>query len=345
MRILITGSAGMVGYHAATHFAKQGHEVVAFDALIRSRLAGLDHESVEHNWARLQSVPQVTCVHGDVRHLDEVRRVFQQPVDAVIHAAAQTGVGFSLQHPVEDFAINAQGTLHVLECMRQHAPQAKMIFCSTNKVYGANVDRLAIEEMPSRYAFQRGIDGVTEACSTDLTGHTPYGTSKLTAELYTQDYAQTYGLRTAVFRMSCMYGEHQFGFEDQGWIMHFIVSTLLGRPIKVYGDGKQVRDILYVGDLIAAFDRWLTQDIPHGVYNIGGGPEQTLSLLELLALLKDATGQAADVSYHPWRAKDQKVYISDISHVSQQLDWHPTIGTDAGVRRLITWVSANQDLF
>lgn len=345
MRIVITGGAGMVGSHAAEHFAAQGHDVIAFDALLRSYLSGAGGPSVEHNWARLQRLPRVQCVQGDVRDWEALRRVFAEPVDAVIHAAAQPGIGFSLRHPVEDFHINALGTLHVLECVRQCAPAAAVIFCSTNKVYGTNVDRLPIRELPLRYAFAKPVTGVDETLAVDFTGHTPYGVSKLAGDLCVQDYAQTYGLRTAVFRMSCIYGEHQFGFEDQGWVAHFIISALLGRPLTIYGDGKQVRDVLYVGDLIRAFEAWLQRGIPHGVYNVGGGPANTLSLLELLALLQEQLPHETRVTYQGWRAKDQKVYISDLRKITRDVGWQPTIAIREGVQRLITWVQAHRDLF
>jgi len=345
MRLVITGAAGMVGSHAAAYFAQQGHEVVAFDALIRSTLTGTRHPSVEYNWRRLQQLPRVQCLQGDIRRLNELQQAFQQPLDVVIHAAAQPGIGFSLQHPLDDFDINARGTLHVLEGVRQYAPKAAVIYCSTNKVYGTNVEQFPVRELATRYAFADGFLGVPETCSTDLTGHTPYGVSKLAGELYVQDYAQTYGLRTAVFRMSCIYGEHQFGFEDQGWIAHFMISTVLQRPLTIYGDGKQVRDILYVGDLVRAFDAWLQSPSRHGVYNVGGGPERTLSLLELLAWLRQATGATPTLTHQPWRPKDQRVYISDLRTIKRELHWQPMVSVQEGLSRLLTWVRAHRELY
>ena len=345
MRILITGGAGMVGSHAAEYFARQGHEVVVFDALIRSQLSGAHQPSVEYNWQRLQQMARVHCLQGDVRCWEDVQSVFRQPIDAVIHAAAQPGIGFSLQQPLDDFTINAQGTLHVLECVRQYAPHAAVIFCSTNKVYGTNVDRLPLRELATRYAFAESVTGVDETLSVDLTGHTPYGASKLAGDLYVQDYAQTYGLRTAVFRMSCIYGEHQFGFEDQGWVAHFVISLLLHRPITIYGDGKQVRDVLYVGDLVQAFNTWLTSALPHAVYNIGGGPQNTLSLHELLTFLKEQTGRTTQVIFRPWRPNDQKVYVSDLRKITQTMGWQPRVTVSDGLHRLLGWVTAHRELF
>jgi CDP-paratose 2-epimerase len=345
MRILITGGAGMVGSHAAEYWAGQGHEVVVLDNLMRSTLFGSSRESVEFNWRYLETVPRVTRVRGDVRNPDDVRAAIGPGVDAVLHAAGQPGVGYSIQHPHEDFSINAQGTLQVLEAVRHACPKAAVVYCSTNKVYGTNVDQLPIEERPTRYAFRDGVAGVGERLSIDLAGHTPYGVSKLMGDMYVQDYAHTYGLRTAVFRMSCIYGTRQFGFEDQGWLAHFIICAVLKRPITIYGNGKQVRDALYVTDLVRAYDAFLRGGRPHGVYNIGGGPSQTLSLLELIDRLARRCGRTLDVRFTDWRPSDQRVYVSDIRTASSELSWQPSVSVDEGIDRLLGWVEGNRQLF
>jgi len=345
MKILVTGGAGMVGSHAADYWASQGHEVVALDNLMRSRFFGSPKESVEYNWKRLSTLPRIQTVLGDVRNAEDVRRAVGDGVDAVLHAAAQPGVGFSIRHPQEDFAINALGTLQVLETVRQVSPKASVIYCSTNKVYGTNVDQVLLLERDTRYAFADGIRGISEAMSVDLAGHTPYGVSKLTGELYVQDYAYTFGLRTAAFRMSCIYGTNQFGFEDQGWLAHFTISALLDRPITICGNGKQVRDTLYVEDLIQAFDRFLHRPDARGVYNIGGGPAHTLSLLELLDELKRTVGRLPAVRFAEWRPSDQRVYVSDISKVSEALGWTPQVSPTEGVGRVVAWMREHQHLF
>ena len=345
MKILVTGGAGMVGSHAAEWWAARGHRVTVLDNLMRSRLFGWSKESVEYNWRYLGDRPNVRLVKGDVRRLEDIRNALGDGVDVVLHAAGQPGVGFSVEHPEEDFSINALGTLQVLEAVRQRCPNAVVLYCSTNKVYGTNVDRLSIVEQERRYAFGNGTSGVSESMSVDHAGHTPYGVSKLTGELYVQDYAHTYGMRTAVFRMSCIFGTRQFGFEDQGWIAHFAISTVLGRPVTVYGNGKQVRDVLYVEDLIAAFDRFIAGALPHGVFNIGGGPSHTVSLLELLDLLARLTGKRSAVRFADWRPSDQKVYISDLTHVQRALQWQPRVAFAEGLGRLIEWVTHHQDLF
>jgi len=335
----------MVGSHAAEHWAQQGHEVTVLDNLMRSRLFGWPKESVEYNWRLLGALPKVRQVLGDIRIAEDVQRAVGDGVDAVLHAAAQPGVGFSIRNPQEDFSINALGTLQVLETVRRVSPRAVFLYCSTNKVYGTNVDHLSIQEAPTRYGFVDGVTGVSEAMSVDLAGHTPYGVSKLTGELYVQDYAHTFGMRTAVFRMSCIYGIRQFGFEDQGWVAHFAISMLLNRPMTIYGNGKQVRDVLYVTDLIQAFDRFLSSAHAHGVYNIGGGPSSTLSLLELLDALQKACGRKPAMRFDEWRPSDQRVYVSDIRKASAELGWAPCVSPAEGVGRLVAWVREHEQLF
>ena len=345
MRILVTGGAGMVGSHAAERWAAAGHEVVVLDNLMRSTLFKSARESVEYNWRHLETLKRVRLVKGDVRNAKDVEQVLEPSMDVILHAAGQPGVGFSIEDPREDFSINALGTLQVLETARRRCPKAVVLYCSTNKVYGTNVDTLSLAEQSTRYVFGDGLAGVSESLSVDHSGHTPYGVSKLAGELYVQDYAHTYGMRTGVFRMSCIYGPRQFGFEDQGWVAHFAISTILGRPLTIYGDGKQVRDVLYVDDLIEAFDQFIASGLPHGLFNVGGGPTQTTSLLELLDRLEQMTGKRSPVRFHDWRPNDQRVYISDVSRLRQALGWQLRIGFQEGLERLVQWVQDRQTLF
>ncbi len=334
----------MVGSHVAEHFARRGNQVIVLDNLIRSTLFGSSHPSVEFNWKYLGGVTSVRLIKGDVRNRVDVETAVGDGVDAVVHAAGQPGVGYSIQHPEEDFAINTLGTFTVLEVLRQRSPKAAVVYCSTNKVYGEHVERVPLREEATRYVFD-GLRAVPVEMPTDLTSHTPYGVSKLAGELYVQEYAHTYGLRTGAFRMSCIYGTRQFGFEDQGWVAHFVISAALGRPLTIYGDGKQVRDVLYVGDLVAAFERFIDGRIPHGVYNIGGGPTRTLSLLELLEWLKQRYGRLPQVRYDRWRPSDQRVYISDLSKVERDLGWQPCVEVPEGLGRLAAWVEEHRSLW
>lgn len=345
MRILITGGAGLVGSHAAEYFSGRGDEVIILDNLMRSNLFGYDKQSVEYNWRYLDKFKNIKRIKGDVREEKDVRTAIGNGVDAVIHTAGQPGVPLSMRIPKEDFSINAFGTLNVLECIRQKSPNAAFIYTSTNKVYGENVDRIALEEMKTRYVYSGRATGISEAMPVDHTGHTPYGASKYTGDIYTQEYGHIYGMKTAVFRMSCIYGTRQFGFEDQGWVAWFIIAALQNKPITIFDDGKQVRDLLWVDDLIRAFDMFIKSSLNHEVFNIGGGKDNTISLLEFLSLLEKKTGKKPDTAFEDWRPSDQKVYISDISKVREKLSWEPEINPGEGIQKLIDWVKENKKLF
>ncbi|MBI4845333.1 MAG: NAD-dependent epimerase/dehydratase family protein [Candidatus Omnitrophica bacterium] len=344
MRILVTGGAGLVGSHCAEYFAKKKCQVFVLDNLMRSELFKSKKKSVEYNWNYLESFKNIKRIKGDVRNEKDVLKAIGSGVDAVIHTAGQPGVPSSVRMPRDDFSINAFGTLNVLECLRKKSPKAAFVYCSTNKVYGENVDKVALRKLKTRYVF-KGISGIDETTLTDLTGHTPYGVSKLAGDLYTQEYAHIYAMRTAVFRMSCIYGERQFGFEDQGWVAWFIIAALLGREITVYGDGRQVRDLLYAKDLVNAFDRFITGKQQHILVNIGGGNDNTVSLLEFLSKLENITGRKPIVEFSNWRPSDQKVYIRNIGKVKKFLSWKPETGVDEGLEQLANWIKANKDIF
>ncbi len=344
MRVLVTGGAGMVGSHAAEYYAKKGDDVIVLDNLMRSKLFGYDKRSVEYNWNYLKRYKNIKRIKGDIRDKRDVITAIGKGVDLCIHTAGQPGVGLSCQEPMEDFSINAFGTLNVLEVLRQKSKDATFVYCSTNKVFGENVDKIKLIEREKRYIYD-GVKGVTEDMSIDLTGHTPYGASKYTGDIYAQEYAHIYGMRTAIFRMSCIYGTRQFGFEDQGWVAHFIISNIMKRAITIYGDGKQVRDALYVDDLVEAYDKFYTSGIKSGVYNIGGGPNNTMSLLEFIDILEKLTGFKMKYKFSDWRPSDQKVYISDISKISRELNWKPKLNPNEGIELLTDWVKENKELF
>ena len=342
MRLLVTGGAGFVGSHVAEYYAKKGDEVICYDNLSRANLLKRAIDSL-YNWNYLKGFPNVKLINGDVRDLEELKKAAKN-VDVIIHAAAQTAVTTSIEDPKTDFEVNALGTFNVLEAARLSDSDPVIIYCSTNKVYGENVNKVGVVEKETRYVFEENFKkGIAENFLIDLCEHTPYGCSKLSGDLYVQDYGHLYNLKTGVFRMSCTYGTRQFGVEDQGWVAWFAIATLLGQPITIYGDGKQVRDVLYADDLIRAFDLFINSDLKQEVFNIGGGPENTLSLVELLDLLEELTGKRSEIKFAPWRPSDQKVYISDISKVKQSLNWEPRVDPEQGVRNLVAWVQGNKD--
>ena len=343
-RVLVTGGAGFIGSHVAETFAKDGHPVVVLDNLSRAKLLKKDDRNARYNWDFLGKLPNIELREGDVRDAATVREA-AQGVRVIVHAAAQTAVTTSVTDPRQDFENNVIGAFNVVEAARTSSSKPALIFCSTNKVYGENVNAVPLEEQPTRWAFgSKHAGGIDEHFSIDLCEHTPYGCSKLAGDLYMQDYAHLYGIKTGVFRMSCIYGTRQFGMEDQGWVAWFTIAALSGKPITIYGDGKQVRDLLWVDDLIGAYRAFLGSNHTHGVFNMGGGPENTLSLLELLALLET---RASDISltYADWRPSDQKVYVSNIDKARQKLGWKPHITPQEGVERLAAWVAANRSLF
>lgn len=344
-RILITGGAGFIGSHAALHFARRGWEVRILDNLSRGKLLHKEDPNTRHNWDRLAPESRIERIEGDVRVEADVSAAVDG-VDAILHAAAQTAVTTSTIDPTTDFETNALGTFRVLEAIRRTGRKATLLYCSTNKVYGENVNRVPLEEGEHRYRFAgEHALGIPEEFGIDLCEHTPYGCSKLTGDLYVQDFGHLYGLRVGVFRMSCIYGTHQFGLEDQGWVAWFVIAALRGAPLTVFGDGKQVRDVLWIDDLVAAYDSFLERGPSVGVYNMGGGPGLTLSLRELLAQLETRLGRPVPRAQGPWRPSDQKVYVSDIRKAKRELSWEPLVTPAEGVDRILDWVAAHESLF
>ena len=340
----MTGGAGFIGSHVAEHFSSKHDTIIVCDNLSRQQTLETKIGDQFFNWHYLESkYPRIEMHRIDLRDFNALRRIAGD-ARIIVHTAAQVAVSSSLKDPRTDFETNVAGTLNVLEVAR--LTDSAVVFCSTNKVYGENVNVLPIVETRTRYRYDRAhAYGIGEGFSLDQTGHTPYGSSKLSADIYVQDYAHTYGLKTGVFRMSCIYGERQFGVEDQGWLAWFIIASLIRKPITIFGNGKQVRDVLYVKDLVDAFDRFLRSKLKHGVFNMGGGPRNTLSLLELLEELRKLTGTYPQISFSAWRSADQKVYISDIRKAQEQLGWKPTISPLEGVKRVLRWARQNKKLF
>ena len=344
MKILITGGAGFIGSNAAEFFAARNEDVIVFDNLMRSKFFNYETKCVEYNWNYLKKYNNIKRVLGDVRNTNALKKVITKDLDVIIHTAAQPGIRYSITNPIEDYTINAVGTLNVLDAIRDICPDTAFIYCSTNKVYGERINSLLMRELDKRYAF-RNVNSISENFGIDMARHTPYGASKLAGDLYAQEYGYTYGIKTGVFRMSCIYGTRQFGLEDQGWIAHFIISAILNKPVTIYGNGKQVRDALYVEDLIRAFDLFIKSNLKTEVFNIGGGKDNTISLLEFIEIIKAKTGNAMAVNFADWRPFDQKVYISDISKVQKTLNWTPFVKLKEGIDKVIAWVNENISYF
>ena len=347
MRILVTGGAGFIGSHVAEAYARRGHHVVVLDDLSRARLLKASPRHAEFTWNVLAKTPNVECVRGDVRDAALVRDLVRD-ADAVVHTAGQTAVTTSITDPAADFETNVVGTFRVLEVVRAAGRPIPLVYTSTNKVYGENVNALGVKEVGGRYVFTAGHEaGVPETLSVDHSKHTPYGASKLAADLYVQEYGRLYGLPTAVFRMSCICGPRQFGVEDQGWVAHFVIAALTGRSLTIYGDGKQVRDVLFIDDLVEAMEAFIARPPAAGslVCNLGGGPRFSLSLLELLDFLAQETGRRTPVRFADWRASDQRVYISDVRRAAEALGWRPRTSPADAVRAMIVWVREHLDLF
>jgi CDP-paratose 2-epimerase len=336
---VITGGAGFIGSHAAARLHGQGHHVVLVDNLSR--------RGAEANLAWLRGQGVADFIKADVRDRRAIEDAVGRHADAdcVLHLAGQVAVTTSVQAPRDDFEANALGTFNVLEAVRHAAGAAPaVLYSSTNKVYG-NLEHVRVVERDGRYAYEDLPHGVDESEPLDF--HSPYGCSKGAGDQYVRDYARIYGLKTVVFRQSCIYGTRQFGIEDQGWIAWFCVAATAGRPFTIFGDGKQIRDTLWVGDLIDAYQAAVARiDAVRGeVFNIGGGPSNTLSLLELVAALDAAFGKRFAPPFAPWRPGDQRVFVADVRKARRLLGWSPRVSTPDGVAQLLEWVRENHHLF
>jgi len=339
MRILITGGAGFIGCNLADACIRAGHQVTLFDNLSR-------HGS-EANlaWLRESFGDGFTFVKEDIRDYDAILAAATGQ-EAIYHLAAQTAVTTSVTDPRTDFEINALGTFNVLEAARHAGDDPVFIFSSTNKVYGGMEDAPATE-LATRYVLPDYPDGVPETRPLDF--HSPYGCSKGAADQYVRDYARIYGLRSVVFRQSCIYGQRQMGVEDQGWVAWFIIAAVTGKPITIYGNGKQIRDLLHVDDLVRAFQMATEHvDITAGqVYNLGGGPANTLAIwTEFGPLLDELLGYPVrPAGFSDWRPGDQPVFVADVSKAQREFGWVPQVGVREGIARLVDWVKANRGLF
>ncbi len=336
--VLITGGAGFVGCNLAHRLAASGREVLIYDNLSR---AGVEQNLV---WLRQKHGERVSAMLGDIRDGHTLREAVAC-CSEIFHFAAQVAVTTSVADPVTDFEVNLRGSVNLLEAIRAQETPPPLVFASTNKVYGT-LDGIRLTERKSRYEPLSTLVrrfGVDESRPLDL--HSPYGCSKGGADQYVLDYCRIYGLRACVFRMSCLYGPHQFGTEDQGWVAHFLISARDGQPITIYGDGKQVRDVLFVDDVVEAFRlAQLHMDRVSGhAFNIGGGPANAVSLREMVSMIARLMGRKPALTYGAWRSGDQLYYVSDTRRFQQVTGWQARIPAAAGLIRLNEWLCGGRD--
>jgi CDP-paratose 2-epimerase len=330
---LITGGAGFVGTNLASRLLSEGKKVMIYDNLSRA--------GVEQNlqWLQKEYGDKLIVQVADIRE----KRILEECVkgaEQVFHFSAQVAVTSSLTNPVHDFEVNITGTFNLLEAIRKSPNQPPLVFTSTNKVYGDLMDLGLTTDETRYYPEDKHFreNGIDESRSLDF--HSPYGCSKGAADQYVLDYSRSYGLKTAVFRMSCIYGPHQFGNEDQGWVAHFLIQALQDNPITIYGNGKQVRDILFVEDLVDAFvlAQKNIDKIAGQAFNIGGGPDNTVSLIEILDLIKEKTGKVMDITFEEWRTGDQQYYVSNTAKFKTATGWKPKYSVYDGVEGLLSWL-------
>jgi CDP-paratose 2-epimerase len=317
-KVLITGGAGFLGVNAAVHMIGAGWQVTLLDNLSRP---GTDRNL---KWLTSRHPHETNFIHEDLRNAQALENHVKGH-DAILHLAGQVAVTTSLVDPVTDFEVNARGTLNMLEATRKQSPEASFVFASTNKVYGKleQNNRACKETQPIDF-------------------HSPYGCSKGAADQYVRDYARCFHMNTVVLRQSCIYGAHQYGTEDQGWVAHFVHSILKDRPLNIYGDGSQVRDLLDARDLSAAYELVIKKmDTARGeIYNVGGGPANQRNLLEVIEAIGRLTEKKPQYSFADWREGDQAYYVSDISKAKEHLGWEPEIPFDRGLHDLVAWAAS-----
>lgn len=336
---LITGGAGFIGSNYVHRLLERGEQVSIYDNLSRPGAA------LNLIWLRkFHGDEAFKLIVGDVRDA-ALLTATARSADVIVHLAGQVAVTTSVTHPREDFESNALGTFNVLEAARLSGHDPIVLYASTNKVYGG-MEAVRVLEKDTRYEYADYPLGMPESLNLDF--HSPYGCSKGSGDQYVRDYYRIYGLPTVVFRQSCIYGPRQFGIEDQGWLAWFIIAAITQRPIMIYGNGKQVRDVLHVDDLLDVYDLAVAKIKTNAgqVYNIGGGAQNTISVWkEFSPKLERLLGRHIPVSWGDWRPGDQPVYISDIRKAEKNLGWKPKINVNEGLQHLYQWVFENRHLF
>lgn len=336
---LVTGGAGFIGSNYVHRLLGRGERVTIYDNLSRAG-ARLNLAWLEETHGR----DSFKLVVGDVTDAAGLSQAGRE-AEVIVHLAGQVAVTTSVTNPRDDFQANALGTFNALEAARASGRNPVFLYASTNKVYGG-MEEVALAEDPTRWRYANLKEGCPESQPLDF--HSPYGCSKGTGDQYVRDYARIYGLRTVVFRQSCIYGPRQFGIEDQGWVAWFIIAAVTGRPITIYGDGKQVRDILYVDDLLNAYDAAIQniEAVQGQVYNLGGGPQNVMSVwAEFGPMLEELLNRKIEVARGDWRPGDQRVFYADIRKAKRELGWEPGINVQQGIGRLFAWVRENRELF
>jgi CDP-paratose 2-epimerase len=340
MKVLVTGGCGFIGSHVCEYYAKKGGEVVSFDNLTKHELARTGYATDAartYNLDFLRSIG-VTNTKGDIRNLDELTKA-ASGCDFIIHTAAQPAMTISVEDPRLDFSTNVQGTFNVLETARKH--DIPIVSCSTIHVYGNRINE-TLREGKTRYL--RTPPAIDEEHTTLEGTVTPLHASKRAAELYVQTFIDSYGLRAASYRLTGLYGPRQFGGEDHGWVANFSIRIITGKPLTIYGTGKQVRDILYASDVAEAFHAFYKNQKP-GIYNVGGGESHMISLIECIRLIEKITGKTAAINYGPDRLGDLRYFVCDIAKARRELNWTPKIPPERGVKLLTDWIQKNERLF
>jgi len=326
MNILVTGGLGFIGINTVLKYVKDpNNQVIILD--------NLSKKGSKNNIKLLEGYKNVKSYLGDITNQEMLDDIFSSPIDVVVHLAAQTAVTTSVSNPLLDFNSNALGTFMLLEVIRQKSPNAHILYASTNKVYG-NLNQIPLVENETRYEFQDEIIGVNENTHLDL--YSPYGCSKGAADQYVLDYARIYGLKTTCLRQSCIYGQYQNGTEDQGWVAWFMKAFLSNQNITIYGNGKQVRDALYVDDLVNLYDHIIQNQIT-GVFNVGGGITNSISLLETINWMQKYIDSQSQISYNTTRPGDQMIFISDNTKL-KNIGWEPKIDLEQGFRLLLEYL-------
>ncbi|QQR38039.1 GDP-mannose 4,6-dehydratase [Devosia rhizoryzae] len=337
MTTVITGGAGFIGSNLADALLSDGESVTILDNLSRNGV------SQNLDWLKGQYGDQLQVVVADIRDPAAIEPVLAK-ADAVFHFAAQTAVTTSLVDPIDDFDVNARGTINVLEAVRKAGRKAPVIFSSTNKVYGG-LDDLRLYELHGQHVPADELiraRGINEDRRLDFC--TPYGCSKGVADQYVLDYQRSYDIPTAVLRMSCIYGPRQFGTEDQGWVAHFLIRALRGEGVTIYGDGKQVRDVLHVSDAVAAYKATLANisKVRGRAFNLGGGPKNAVSLNMVLAEIGKLVGRKVEVSHETWREGDQLYFVAETSRLKAELGWRARVNWHDGLQDLADWLLARE---